>query len=251
MQILTFESADDAARALAKHVAEAIRAKPDLVLGLPAGNTMIPVYRFLRQLQRETYLDTSRLITFAVDEFAGVSAGDPGAFRKFLEQHLLMHFGMPPEHQHFLDGATDDPGQESRRYENAIAAAGGVDLQLLGIGGNGHVAFNEPGPSLTALTHLVTLREETRRANAAWFGEDLARVPRQALTMGMATLLRSRAIALIATGASKADAVVDAVRGPIITQLPASFLQLHAHVDIYVDRAAAARLLAVPKPANG
>jgi glucosamine-6-phosphate deaminase len=240
MKVLRFDSAADAAAALAARVADAIRHRPSLVLGLPAGRTMVPVYARLRETRRRSGLDVSHISTFAVDEFVGLEGGS-GSFRAFLLRELLEDFDLDPERTHFLDGAAG-PERECARYEQAITAAGGIGVQLLGIGRNGHIGFNEPGPSLHARTHLVALREETRIANAAWFDGDPARVPRQALSMGMATLLGARAVALIATGTDKAEAIARAIDGPITTELPASFLQLHHDVDVYVDQAAASQL---------
>jgi glucosamine-6-phosphate deaminase len=241
MNILTFDSPDAAATALAARVARAVHDCPELVIGLPAGRTMIPVYAALRRLRQRDGVDSSRMSTFQIDEFIGLPAGHPGSFRRFLEHHLLDDFGIDRGRMYFLDGRVP-PGPECQRYERVLAAAGGLDLQILGIGRNGHIGFNEPDVALAARTHVVTLHEETRRANVSWFDGQLEQVPRQALSMGMATLLRARAIALIATGVEKADAVGAALSGAITTQLPASFLQLHSDVEVYLDTAAASRL---------
>jgi len=241
MKVLTFDSADAAATALAVRVARAVDDCPTLVIGLPAGRTMIPVYAALCRLRQRDGFDSSHVSTFQVDEFIGLPPGHPGSFRRFLEHHLLDDFGVGAARTHFLDGCVP-PGPECVRYERVLAAAGGLDLQLLGIGRNGHIGFNEPDVALVARTHVVTLHEETRRANVSWFDGQLERVPRQALSMGMGTLLSARAVALIATGAEKAEAVAAALTGKISTRLPASFLQLHADVEVYLDPAAASRL---------
>jgi glucosamine-6-phosphate deaminase len=156
-----------------------------------------------------------------------------------MDERLFRHVGMRPERIEFLDGRASDLDAECRRYERAIAAAGGLDLLVLGIGVNGHIGFNEPADALAAGTHRVTLDEPTRAANALWFEGDLARVPRQALTMGMRTILQARAIALIATGEAKADAVRAMLDGGVTTRVPASFLQLHPQVTVLLDRPAA------------
>ena len=146
------------------------------------------------------------------------------------------------EHQpaiHVLDGGAPDPEGECTRYEEAIAAAGGIDLQVLGIGTNGHIGFNEPGPEVAARTHRVTLKASTRRSNAALFGGDAANVPTEALSMGIATILHARRIVLVATGKSKARCIERVVHGPITTKLPASFLQLHQDVELMLDETAA------------
>jgi glucosamine-6-phosphate deaminase len=163
-----------------------------------------------------------------------------------MEEHLFSHVNVRRERTHVLNGTAPDPDEECRRYERAIAEAGGIDLQILGIGTNGHIGFNEPAPTLVARTHRVTLKAETRRSNAAFFGGDPASVPAEALSMGMATILHSREIVLLATGARKAACVERVVNGPLTTELPASFLQLHYDVDIMLDEPAAAQLTAAP-----
>jgi glucosamine-6-phosphate deaminase len=159
-----------------------------------------------------------------------------------MEQHLFSRVNLQPEHVHFLDGSASDPEAECRRYDQAIEEAGGIDIQILGIGTNGHIGFNEPGSELHARSHRVTLRPETRRSNAALFNGDPQAVPREALSMGMATILQARAIVLLATGRSKAMCVERLVDGPITTALPASFLQLHHDVTVMIDHLAAERL---------
>jgi len=230
--------AEDAAVAAAMAIAEAVMQKPELTLGLPAGRTMIPVYAKLRRLVHAAPAAWRHIRVFQVDEFVGLGQGDAGSFRTFLERHLLDELRLPPERTHFLDGRAPDAQEECDEYELATIEAGGLDLQLLGIGVNGHIGFNEPGESLTARTHLATLRDETRRANADWFDGDLSRVPHQALSMGMGTLLRARTVMLVATGEGKAAALAQAVSGPVTTRLPASFLQLHPSTVLYVDKAA-------------
>jgi glucosamine-6-phosphate deaminase len=156
-----------------------------------------------------------------------------------MERHFFRHINIDRRHIHFLDGATRDPAAECKRYEAEIRAAGGIDLQVLGIGGNGHIGFNEPADSLVARTHVVRLQLQTRRANASLWGGDVTRVPRRALSMGMATILHARSIVLMATGAEKAACVSAMVDGPLTTRTPASFLQLHPEVHVMLDRAAA------------
>jgi glucosamine-6-phosphate deaminase len=160
-----------------------------------------------------------------------------------MEEHLFRGVNLEPSRVHFLDGAAADLDAECERYEAAIQAAGGIDLQLLGIGGNGHVGFNEPGDELTSRTHRVRLHESTRRDNAALFGGEVGRVPREALSMGMGTILKAGAIVLIATGERKSTCVQAMIRGSLTTRLPASFLQLHRNVEVFLDRAAASRLV--------
>ncbi|HEX5108019.1 MAG TPA: glucosamine-6-phosphate deaminase [Vicinamibacterales bacterium] len=240
MTIRVFENPVEAAAAVAHRLIDAIRAKPSLTLGLPAGRTPIPAYAELRRLNRQGAISLAGTRTFNLDEFVGLRADDPRSFRHFMEANLFEGTDLPPASIEFLDGAAHDLDAECRRYEAAIAGAGGIDLQLVGIGINGHIGFNEPGDRLMADTHRVDLRPETRLANIEQFGGRLAAVPHQALTMGMGTILRAKAIVLVATGESKAEVIARAVREPLTTHLPASFLQTHRSVELYLDRAAAA-----------
>jgi glucosamine-6-phosphate deaminase len=233
-----------AARALARHVADAIATKEDLVLGLPTGRTPVGFYHELSALAERGRVSLSEITTFNLDEFLGIGPTHPGSYRRFMEAHLFSRVHLPASQVNFLRGDADDPAQECARYEQAIAEAGGIDVQILGIGTNGHIGFNEPAPGLEARTHRVTLRPETRRSNAALFGGDADAVPREALSMGMATILQARSIVLLATGRSKAACVDRLLHGPITTALPASFLQLHPAVDVVLDAAAAGALAA-------
>lgn len=231
-----------AARALAHRIAEAIAAKPGLVLGLPTGRTPVALYSELAALAARGSADFSGITTFNLDEFLGIPPSHPGSYRSFMEKHFFSRVNVTAARINFLNGSAADPAEECVRYERAITEAGGIDLQILGIGTNGHIGFNEPAPELDARTHRVTLKPETRRSNAALFGGDESAVPREALSMGMGTILRSRAIVLLATGATKASCVERLVHGSVTTSLPASFLQLHGDVDVMVDDAAGARL---------
>lgn len=228
-------------RQVARRVAEALRQTPDLVLGLPTGRTPLDVYAELRRLYAAGEADFSRATAFLIDEFVGLDGSDTGSFRRQLGEQLLSVVNFDQARVHSLRGLADDDA-ECRRYEDAIVAAGGLGLLLLGIGANGHIGFNEPGRTLVSRTHRVALLESTRRDNAKLFGGDLTRVPAEALSMGMATILRAEAILLIATGQHKAAVVERMIRGPLSTQLPASFLQLHRHVEVYLDPAAASAL---------
>jgi glucosamine-6-phosphate deaminase len=241
-RVTVFHSDRAAARALARRIADAVAATPSLVLGLPTGRTPLALYNELASLAARGAADFSQVTTFNLDEFVGIPAEHPGSYRTFMEQHFFSLLHLAPERIHFLNGAAPDPAAECERYEQEIARAGGIDLQILGIGTNGHIGFNEPGPELDARTHRVTLRPETRRSNAALFGGDESGVPAEALSMGMGTILRARAIVLLATGASKASCVERVIHGRVTTAVPASFLQLHADVDVMVDEAAAAKL---------
>ena len=238
-RVLVFPTAQDVARTLARRVAAAVRANPRIVLGLPTGRTPLLFYEEMVRLHADEDVDFSHVTTFNLDEFVGIPADHPGSYRTFMRRFLFEHVNVDPARTHFLDGAAADLEAECDRYEDAIEAAGGIDLQILGIGTNGHLGFNEPGPELEARTHKVTLRPETRRSNAALFGGDPADVPSQALSMGMGTILQARKAVLLATGESKAGCVERVVRGPITTALPASMLQLHRDAELMLDEAAA------------
>lgn len=241
MHITTYLTADQAANAAAQRVLRHLRATPTLVLGLPTGTTPVPLYRALVRAYQHGRADFSRATTFNLDEFIGVGAGDPGSYRTFMETHLFAHINLPARRAHVLDGRARDWRREAARYEARITRAGGLDLVILGIGRNGHLGFNEPGPTLTARTHRVALRPESRRANAALFGGRWQDVPTHALSMGIGTILGAREVVLLATGESKAAVVARALRGPVTTRVPASLLQVHPRVTVVLDRAAASR----------
>jgi glucosamine-6-phosphate deaminase len=204
-------------------------------MGLPTGRTPLALYAALRRRTREDGLDWSHARTFNLDEFVGLGPGDARSYRTFMDEQLFTQVNLRPEHIAIPNGRAGNLPAECDRYERAIAAAGGMDLLILGIGANGHIGFNEPSPSLAARTHVATLDEETRAGNAWWFGGDLTEVPRQALTMGMATILAARTIVMIATGEAKADAVHAMCSGGVTTAVPASFLQLHPQCTLALD----------------
>lgn len=242
MKCQTFPSEIELARSLARTLADTIVREPGVVLGLPTGRTPIAFYQELVRLSQEERIDWSWVRTFNLDEFVGLGPGDPGSYRQFMDERLFRHVSIAPEHIGFLDGRAHDLEAECTRYDAAIAAVGGLDVVVLGIGANGHIGFNEPADELSAATHRVTLDEPSRAANTLWFDGDLSRVPREALTMGMATILRARAIVLIATGEAKSDAVRATLHGGITTRVPASFLQLHPQVRVLLDDSLADQL---------
>jgi glucosamine-6-phosphate deaminase len=242
VKISVFDTAEESARALAQRLANQLRARSGTVLGLPTGRTPVRLYAELRRLHQQGDVDFSRVETFNLDEFAGLPADHPGSFRRFMQTHLFDEVNLAPSRIHFLNGLAADLDAECDRYEAAIEQRGGIDLQLLGIGANGHIGFNEPGDELMSRTHRVTLHPGTRRDNAALFDGDVARVPAEALSMGMGTILKSAAIVLMANGERKARCVERTVNGPLTTKLPASFLQTHRQVELYLDRAAASQL---------
>jgi glucosamine-6-phosphate deaminase len=242
VRVRIFSTPRAAARALATEIAHAISLNPRLVLGLPTGRTPIPFYRELVARYRENRVDFSRVTSFNLDEFLGIPGGDARSYRSYMRRHLFDHVNLFGRRIQFLNGMCRDVEGECRRYERAIQRAGGLDLLVLGLGDNGHIGFNEPGGALTARTHRTSLTPATRRANAALFGNRASAVPREALSMGMATILHARRIVLLATGARKARCVDRMLHGPLTPRVPASFLQLHVNVDVWLDRAAAVRL---------
>jgi glucosamine-6-phosphate deaminase len=242
LKITTFAARDDVAPAAARKIADAVKQRPNLVLGVPAGQTPVPVYAELRRLAGNGAVDFAAATSFALDEFVGLDRTDSRSFAYFITEHLFAGTNFDPRRTHFLDGAAVDLDAECARYEAAMAAAGGIDLQILGLGRNGHIGFNEPADALASRTHRVMLRPDTRKDNAGRFDGNPERVPKEAVSMGVGTILNARAILIIATGEAKAVAVERMVRGPVTTQLPASLLQLHRDVEVFLDRAAAARL---------
>jgi glucosamine-6-phosphate deaminase len=239
LKLTVFKDDRVLAKTLASQIVQAIADKPNLVLGLPTGRSPIRLYHELGALHAKGVVDFSRVTTFNLDEFLGIAPDHPGSYRAFMEEHLFSRVNVPARQINVLNGVAPDPLAECARYERAIVDAGGIDLQLLGIGTNGHIGFNEPARELAGATHRVVLKASTRRSNATLFGGNEADVPREALSMGMATILRARRIVLIATGKSKAGCVDRAVNGPITTRMPASFLQLHRDVEFFLDEAAA------------
>lgn len=242
MNLYIYATEDLLARAAATLIAERLRASPRLVLGLPTGRTPIAVYARLIADSANGGLDWSQVRTFNLDEFVGLAPDHEASYRSYMRRHLFDHVNVDPRHLELPDGMAPDLLAECRRYDEAIRAAGGIDVQVLGVGANGHVGFNEPAAGLDAHTHRVTLHAQTREANAGWFGDDPSRVPAEALSMGMASIMTAGEVLLIATGVDKADAVAGMLEGPITTWLPASLLQMHPRATALIDRAAASKL---------
>ena len=236
MKVRIFADAARASRAVARLVARQLEVKPASVLGLPTGRTSVAVYKELVRLGP----DFSRARTFNLDEFVGLPGQNRRSFRAFMDRHLFCRVNLPHGRGHFLDGDARDLDAECARFERAIAAAGGIDLLVLGIGANGHIGFNEPGKALFARTHRARLTVATRRANAGLFAGQPSKVPREALSMGMGTILQARRIVLVATGMKKAQCIAQTVNGRITTRVPASVLQVHRDVELLLDREAAA-----------
>lgn len=239
--IMVCDTPAGAADRVAEIIAAAIRGNPQIVLGLATGGTPIPVYRELVRRHRDDSLDFSRLTTFNLDEYVGLGPGHPQSYRQFMQQHLFDHVNVDPLRTHVPDGLASSPTAHSGQYESQIRTAGGIDLQLLGIGHNGHIAFNEPGSSPDSRTRQVDLSEETIQANSRFFSA-IDQVPRHAITMGIGTILEAKRIVLMAIGEHKSAVVERAIQGPIDRWLPASELRRNPDVTFVLDAAAASRL---------
>lgn len=233
--------AEAAAHAGAEVIASLLRKRPDAVLGLATGGTMIPAYSRLAAMVAAGEASLARVRSFNLDEYVGLPPDHPQSYRHFMNEHLAGPARMDPAWMEVPSGMAADVDEESRRYEAALAATGPVDLQLLGLGRNGHIGFNEPGSSADSRTRVVALDERTVQDNARFFagGEE---VPRRAISMGIATILSARRIVLVATGLPKAEAVRAMIEGPVGPQCPASFLRRHAAVEVILDREAASLL---------
>ncbi len=238
MEVIVRPDADAAATLTAQLIAARVRAKPNLVLGLATGRTMERVYDNLALLG----LDFSGCRSFNLDEYVGVPAADEHSYRRYMDDHLFGRVNIARANTHVPDGMAPDLGAETAHYERLIQEAGGIDLQLLGIGEDGHIGFNEPLSSLMSRTREKALSAATRLQNAGMFGGDADRVPARALTMGVGTIMDAREVLLLATGAAKAAILAKALEGPITAMISASALQLHAHCTVVLDRDAASEL---------
>jgi glucosamine-6-phosphate deaminase len=242
MRVVVIRSSREACEAVARRIASDIRQTPSLVLGLPTGRTPILVYDALADLYDRGRVDFSRVTTFNLDEFEGVSRNDPRSYHAFMRRHLFDRVNLPPRRRFLPNGLARDARREAVRYESRIDRAGGLDLCLLGIGRNGHIGFNEPAVALAARTHRATLRPETRQSNAYLFNGRRRDVPTHAVSMGIGTILGARNIVLLATGKEKASIVARALNGRVTTRVPASLLQGHPNVVVMLDQEAASSL---------
>ena len=234
-------SEEDFAVSAADQVQRQLRARADSVLALPSGKTPVTLYEELSRRCREGEISFADVRTFNLDEFVGVPSDHPASFETYMMTHLFSHIDIDMANVHMPDGRAPSLEQSCQTYERTIAAAGGIDLAIVGIGGNGHIAFNEPGTPFESRTHVVDLTPATLEAHAQDFG-GLASVPPRAMTMGIGTIMQARRILFLARGADKADIVARAVEGPVTREVPASALQTHPNVLILLDREAARRL---------
>ena len=241
MEVIVCDNSEEAADLVAGEILTALDRKPDLVLGLATGFTPVDVYKRLVLAHRERNVDFSRVRTFNLDEYVGLPPDHPRSYYTFMRQHLFDGIELPEENIHFPPRSGPQLRRQCEEYEAAIREAGGIDIQLLGIGSNGHIGFNEPTSSLASRTRLKTLTERTLRDNSRFY-RDGARQPQVASTMGIRTILDARRILLQAFGAKKADAVRASVEGPVSSFWPGSALQLHPDVMFCLDPDSAARL---------
>jgi glucosamine-6-phosphate deaminase len=242
MEVVALATAQQAAEVAADALEAVVRTRPDAVLGLATGSSPLPLYRELVRRHAGGAAPTYDGVTvYLLDEYVGLPAGHPQSYRATIHREVTDDLGIDRTRVHGPDPDPDRLSEAGRRYEEVLRAAGGVDLQVLGIGSDGHLAFNEPGSSLASLTRIKTLTDVTRADNARFFGTP-DEVPRHVLTQGLGTILRAGHLLLIAAGAGKAEAVAAAVEGPVSASCPASVLQLHPHVSVLVDHEAAGRL---------
>lgn len=225
---------------VADHIASKVRQTPDFTLGVATGSTPLTVYAALAA-HATRGVDFSRMAAFALDEYVGLPVGHCESYRAVVDREVTVPLGLDPAAVHVPDGATVGIETAGERYEAELLAHGGVDLQLLGIGTTGHLGFNEPGSSFGSLTRVKTLTERTRLDNARFFS-NLDEVPVHCVTQGLGTILRARHLVLLAFGTAKAEAIAAAVEGPVTASMPGSAIQLHAHVTVVVDEAAASGL---------
>jgi glucosamine-6-phosphate deaminase len=238
MRVIVERDPSSVAGRAAQFVARLVRKRPTCVLGLATGSTPLGLYSELIRLHRDEGLDFSRIVTFNLDEYVGLGPTHPQSYRYFMQENFFKHVNIDTRNTHVPDGRALDFEAYCQQYEKTIQEEGGIDLQVLGIGGDGHIAFNEPGSSLGSRTRLKTLTAETVKDNARFFSRE-EDVPRLAVTMGVGTILESRQCLLLATGQAKSQAIRDTVEGPVTAQVTASALQLHRDVIAVIDEEAA------------
>jgi len=241
MEIIVSATYEEMSKAAAKAVAQLLNSKPNAVLGLPTGSTPLGVYKELARMHKSEGLDFSRVTTFNLDEYVGLKKDHPQSYHYFMHENFFKHINIPVQNVYIPSGTTDNCAAFCSWYERRIEECGGIDLQLLGVGSDGHIAFNEPSSSLGSRTRIKTLAKSTIEDNARFF-EKIEDVPIYAITMGVGTILEARKILFVANGASKADAVARAIEGPVTSMITASALQLHPDVTAFLDREAAGKL---------
>lgn len=241
MLVIIKENYDEMSKEAAKQVAALVRKKPDCVIGFATGSTPLGLYKELIRMHKEEGLDFSKITTFNLDEYVGLPPEHPQSYHYFMWENLFNHINVNPSNVYIPMGMADDIDAFCEWYENKIKEVGGIDLQILGIGANGHIAFNEPGSSLGSRTRIKTLTEKTRQDNARFFSS-MDEVPKYAITMGVGTIMEARRLLLLASGTSKAEAIRATVEGPIMAKYPATIVQLHRYATVIIDKDAASKL---------
>jgi len=247
MRVLIHKSYEKACKWAADYIIQRINAfapsaKKPFVLGLPTGSSPLGIYRQLIAACKGKKISFSNVVSFNMDEYLGLPEEHPESYRRFMKDNLFSGIDIKSKNTHILDGMTKDPEKECQAYEEAIKAAGGIELFLGGIGNNGHIAFNEPGSSLNSRTRAVTLTSDTRKVNARFFGNDPEKVPAQALSVGIGTVMDAREVMIIISGRQKARALQASVEGPVSQWCPLSFLQMHPKSILVCDEEAADEL---------
>ena len=240
MTVKVFEDGKQIGEALGSFYVDFINRKPDCVLGLATGATPVPTYQYICKAYAEGRVSFKNVKTFNLDEYCGLPSDDKNSYRTFMADNLFNNIDIDPANIGFLDGNAEDESAESERYTKAIEEAGGIDLQFLGIGRNGHIAFNEPSDSFTQDSFKVKLSPSTIEANSIYF--ENGKTPEYAFTMGIGLICKAKKIVLVATGDKKAQAVKDMLNGEITPRHPASVLQRHPDTVVYLDKAAASLL---------
>lgn len=241
MRVCTYDTAEQAGCAAALMLAARLIRRPDSVLGMATGSTPIPAYQELIRLYRRGIVDFSQAVSFNLDEYVGLPEEHPCSYHRFMQEQLFGQVNIRPEAVHVPDGNAADLEAAARAYDEAIRQAGGIDVQVLGIGRNGHIGFNEPDEQFVYGCHVVQLTESTIRANRRFFASE-AEVPRRAVSLGIGSIMNARQILLIATGEEKAQAVREAVYGDVTPQIQASILRTHPDVLFLLDKGAASLL---------
>jgi glucosamine-6-phosphate deaminase len=241
MEVIVKNTYEEMSRLAAETIAKVVRSKPNAVLGLATGSTPMGTYKELIKMHKQEGLDFSQVTTFNLDEYVGLQPTHDQSYRYFMNDNLFNHINVDKKKTHVPDGMAKDIPAFCKWYEDQMLKAGGIDVQLLGIGGNGHIAFNEPGSSLGSRTRVKTLDEKTRQDNARFF-KSINEVPKYAITMGIGTIMDARMLILLANKENKADAIAKTVEGPITAMVPASIVQLHPKAVIITDKAAASKL---------
>lgn len=241
MEIIITDTPESASHLAARYTAAQIKKKPDFVLGLATGSTPVLLYKELIRMHKDEGLDFSDVTTFNLDEYIGLPADHPQSYRYFMQENLFDHINIKPEETHLPDGMASDVPAHCAEYEANIVEAGGIDLQVLGIGSDGHIGFNEPTSSLVSRTRIKTLTESTIADNTRFFN-DSSEVPKHCITMGIGTIMDSRDNILLAFGESKADCIAETIEGPVSSMMPASILQMHPSAKMFLDEAAASKL---------